>query len=169
MGTADRGFRGLARKGAGGSSDSGQLLHEATTHAILGGFFRVYNELGAGFVEGVYARALAIELEARGLHVECEVPVSVYFRGVEVGRFRADLIVDCQVLVELKAAEALVAAHEQQVINYLSATSLEVALLLNFGPKASFKRLVLTNTHKTYRWYPRWFSGPRPRVSAVCS
>ena len=123
-------------------------MHEAITATVLAGFFGVYRELGAGFVEGVYARALAIELVNRGLRVESEVPVSVYYRGTEVGRFRADQIVNGVVLVELKAADRLVGAHEQQVLNYLNATKLEVGLLLNFGPRPSFRRFVLTNNRK---------------------
>lgn len=147
-GTANHGFRGQEPSNTDSSAPRTVLLHEETTSRILGGFFGVYRELGAGFVEGVYASALAIDLRAHGLAVETEVPVSVNFRGVEVGRFRADIIVQSTVLVELKAAERLVAAHEQQVVNYLKATRLEVALLLNFGPRPSFKRLILTNNNK---------------------
>jgi GxxExxY protein len=106
--------------------------------------------LGSGFVEGVYAHALAIELRSVGLRVECEVPVSVYYRGVEVGRFRADQVVNGGVLVELKAADRLVKEHEQQVMNYLNATKLEVALLLNFGPRPTFKRFIFTNNNKKH-------------------
>ena len=76
--------------------------------------------------------------------------MSVFYRGVEVGRFRADQVVGGEVLVELKAADRLVREHEQQVMNYLHATKLEVGMLLNFGPKPSFKRFILTNTHKKH-------------------
>ncbi|HKS06398.1 MAG TPA: GxxExxY protein [Gemmatimonadaceae bacterium] len=124
------------------------LLHRETTDGILAAFFGVYNTLGAGFVERVYGGALAIELRERGLRVDTQVPVTVLYRGVEVGKFRADIVVESTVLVELKAAERLAAAHEQQVLNYLHATNLEVGLLLNFGPKPAFKRFLLTNDHK---------------------
>ena len=148
--TADRGIRGLARSNTdtAASGAGAGLLHRAITDRVLGGFFRVYRELGAGFLEAVYARSLAIELIEIGLELGSEVPVSVCYRGREVGFFRADLVVAGRVLVELKAAERLVAAHEQQVINYLNATQLEVALLLNFGPRPTFRRFVLTNNNK---------------------
>jgi GxxExxY protein len=144
--TADHGARGHARNNADRAPTA--LLHEAITASVLGAFFGVYRVLGSGFVEGVYARALSIELGSRGLQVESEVPVSVYYRDTEVGRFRADQVVNGVVLVELKAAERIVGAHEQQVLNYLTATRLEVGLLLNFGPRPSFKRFVLTNDRK---------------------
>jgi GxxExxY protein len=146
--TADHGAHGLARTSTDRSSPRHQLLHGEITERILGAFFDVYKELGSGFVEKVYGGALAIELRERGLHVDAQVPVSVLYRGIDVGRFRADLVVESSVLVELKAAESLIAAHEQQVLNYLHATDLEVALLLNFGPKPAFKRFLLTNDQK---------------------
>ena len=146
-GTANRGTRGGARTGADRSSPS-RLLHGAVTDRVLAAFFEVYKDLGSGFLESVYASALAIELRLRGLRIETQVPVTVHYRDIEVGRFRADVIVESVVLVELKAADRLVAVHEQQVVNYLKATCLEVALLLNFGPSPTFKRLVLSNVNK---------------------
>jgi GxxExxY protein len=109
------------------------LRHADTTSAVLGAYFRVYNQLGPGFLESVYAAALAVELTRRGVPFAREVPTTVRYEGVDVGRFLADLIVDGRVLVELKAVEALSDAHGKQVLNYLAATGIEVGLLLNFG------------------------------------
>src|SRR5262245_596979 len=104
--TADHGSHGRARTNTE-PAPFAPLREEATTAAILNGFFAVYRGLGSGFVEGVYASALALELTALGLRIDAEVPVSVFYRGVEVGRFRADLIVNGVVLVELKAADRI--------------------------------------------------------------
>jgi GxxExxY protein len=109
------------------------LRHADTTSAVLGAAFRVYNLLGPGFVESVYAKALAVELTRRGVPFSREVPTTVFYDGVEVGRFIADFIVDGRVLVELKAVESMNEAHGRQVVNYLHATGLEVGLLINFG------------------------------------
>jgi GxxExxY protein len=146
--TADHGTHGRARNSTDTAASGAGLMHRAITDRILAGFFRVYRELGSGFLEAVYARSLRIELEEMGLELASEVPVSVCYKGRAVGFFRADLVIEGRVLVELKAADKLVAAHEQQVLNYLNATQLEVALLLNFGPRPSFRRFVLTNSKK---------------------
>ena len=112
------------------------------TREVIGAFFDVYNELGHGFAEGVYQRALPIALASRGVGVEREVPLRVLFRGEPVGDYRADLVVEQRVIVEVKAVEKLVAAHDAQLLNYLRATGLQLGLLLNFGPRATFRRLV---------------------------
>jgi len=122
--------------------------HSELTDKIIGVFYDVYNELGFGFLESVYRNALRLALLEKGLVVEQEVPVSVYFRGKNVGDFRADLVVNGVILLELKTAEAIVAAHESQVINYLRSTSLELGLILNFGPKPQVRRLLLDNVRK---------------------
>jgi GxxExxY protein len=109
------------------------LRHATTTSAVLGAFFRVYNQLGPGFVESVYATALGLELTARGIPFAREVGTTVYYAGQSVGRFVADFVVEGNVLLELKAVEALHDGHGRQVVNYLHATGLEVGLLLNFG------------------------------------
>jgi GxxExxY protein len=114
-------------------------------------FFAVYNELGAGFLESVYVQALAIELIQAGLSVQREKPLCVWFRGSVVGNFRADLIVAEVILVEAKSCSRLNYLHQAQTLNYLRATSLEVGLLLNFGPKPEFRRLLLDNQHKVTR------------------
>lgn len=113
-----------------------------TTRVIIGAFYYVFNRLGSGFLESVYHRALGNALERSGRHVEREAALSVAFEGQVVGEFRADLIVDRQVLVEVKAVEHIVAPHEAQVINYVRASGLPVGLLLNFGPRPSYRRFV---------------------------
>jgi len=121
------------------------LIHEDLTRRIIHSFYETYNELGHGFVESVYERALAIALEDMGISVERQRPLNVHFRGHLIGAFRADLVVDDAVLLELKAARALDSYHKAQLINALKATNLEVGLLLNFGPRAEFKRVVCSN------------------------
>jgi GxxExxY protein len=127
---------------------TGMLVHGAVTDRVINAFFRVYNELGTGFLESVYEKALAIQLAELNVPVETQASVVVHFHGKEVGLFRADMIVEGRVLVELKVARSIAEAHEHQVLNFLNATRLEVGLLLNFGPRAEFKRLLLTNNKK---------------------
>lgn len=117
------------------------------TQTIIG-LFDVYNELGFGFLESVYRKALRLSLEAKGLKVEAEVPVPVFFRGTNVGDFRADLVVNQLILLELRTAETIVIAHEAQLLNYLRATTLELGLILNFGPKPQVRRLLFDNERK---------------------
>jgi GxxExxY protein len=125
--------------------------HSELTDTIIGVFYDVYTELGFGFLESVYRRALKLSLEAKGLKVEAEVPVPVFFRGTNVGDFRADLVVNQLILLELKTAEAIVKAHEAQLLNYLRATTLEVGLILNFGHKAQVRHLLFDNVRKQVR------------------
>lgn len=132
-----------------------KLAHRELTEAILGAFFGGYNELGYGFLESVYGRAMSIALTERGLMARSQVPLDVIFRGRHVGTFRADLMVNSVVILELKAARVLDPAHEAQLLNYLRATDLEVGLLLNFGPKPSFRRVAYSNARKHIRVHPR--------------
>jgi GxxExxY protein len=122
--------------------------HSELTELIIGVFYEVYNELGFGFLESVYRNSLHLALLEKGLAVEQEVPVTVFFRGKNVGDFRADLVVNETILLELKTAEQIVAAHESQVLNYLRSTSLELGLILNFGPRPQVRRLLLDNSRK---------------------
>jgi GxxExxY protein len=125
--------------------------HVELTERVIGVFYDVYNELGFGFLESVYREAMRLALTQAGLTVKTEVPVPVSFRGVVVGVFRADLIVDDVVLVELKATELIARQHESQTLHYLRATSIEVGLLINFGPTPRCKRFVLDNELKKLR------------------
>jgi GxxExxY protein len=118
------------------------FAHEELTATILECCFEVSRELGCGFLESVYEKALLIALRHKGIRAKSQVPLSVIFRGEVVGEFFADIMVEDRVLVELKAAKSLAPEHQAQVINYLKATSIEVGLLINFGsPKLEFKRM----------------------------
>lgn len=121
-----------------------QFPHSDLTRTIIGALFVVHGELGGGFLERVYANALAIVLRAPGLRVEREVPYVIYFRGEVIGRYVADMVVESTVVVECKAAEAIERAHRAQLLNYLRASGLQVGLVLNFGGSAQFKRMVNT-------------------------
>ena len=125
-----------------------ELLHRELTEQIIQAYYHVYNTLGYGFLEKVYENALAIALRKQGLTVEQQVPVSVFFEGVLVGEYFADLRVNGLVIVEAKAVESVHSAHEAQLLNYLRATLVEVGLLLNFGQKPEFHRKLLTNDRK---------------------
>jgi GxxExxY protein len=124
------------------------LKHSEITEKIIGVFFDVYNELGSGFLESVYVESLRVALFQAGLAVESEKPLTVCFRGEIVERFRTDLVVEGAVLVEAKACPRLNPLHEAQTLNYLRATSLEVGLLVNFGSRPQFKRLLYDNPRK---------------------
>ncbi len=120
------------------------LAHHATTHEIIGAAFEVHRELGHGFLERVYQRALLIELQKRGVPAECEHKLSVCYKGTVVGEYQADLVVAGKVIVELKVAHEYNPSDEAQLLNELKATGMKVGILLNFGrAKVEFKRMVL--------------------------
>jgi GxxExxY protein len=121
------------------------VLEAELTYEIIGAFYTVYNTLGFGFVESVYKRALTHELRLRGISVQTEVPMDVWYKGVRVGHFSADHVAEKKVLIESKTGLAFTEADWTQTINYLSASKLEVGLALYFGRRAFYKRLVLTN------------------------
>jgi GxxExxY protein len=125
-----------------------QLKHRDITDLVLKAFYSVYNELGYGFLEKVYENAKAVEAADLGLTVDQQVPIEVNYKRRRVGHYEADLVVNDLVIVELKAVQALTAAHEAQLLNYLKSTRFEVGLLLNFGPAASFKRKAFDNVRK---------------------
>jgi GxxExxY protein len=104
--------------------------------------------LGYGFLEKVYENALAMELRRIGLKVEQQAKISVFYEGKVIGEYFADLLVEDVVIVELKAARTLLDEHADQLLNYLRATPYEVGLLLNFGPKAEFRRKSFDNDRK---------------------
>jgi len=122
--------------------------HDDLTQQSIGVFYDVYNELGSGFLESVYRESMRLALVQVGLVAETEVAIPVSFRGELVGVFRADLIVNDTILIELKACEGLIHEHVSQTLHYLRATNIEVALLMNFGPTPRFKRLVMDNDLK---------------------
>jgi len=124
------------------------LKHSDLTEKIIGSFFSVYNELGPGFLESVYQRSMIVALAETGLRADPETPIQVWFHGQTVGDFRADIIVEGTVLLEIKTARQIDPSHEAQVLHYLRATQFEVGLLLNFGAKAQFRRYILENERK---------------------
>jgi GxxExxY protein len=122
--------------------DQGEL-----TEKIIGCAMTVHRVLGPGFLESVYQNALTHELRKAGLEVECERKIQVTYDGVAVGDFSADMLVDKMILIENKAVQKLVPAHEVQAVNYLTATGIEIGLLLNFGAE----RLEFKRKTRTYR------------------
>jgi len=129
--------------------ETDKFKYKEITDIILKSFYEVYNELGAGFLESVYEKALNIVLTGYGMSVEKQKDIPVSFRGDIIGNFKADLIVNERVIIEIKAVRSLDSAHEAQLINYLKATDVEVGLLLNFGEKPKFKRFAYDNKRKT--------------------
>lgn len=136
-------------------TDKHGFKHKDTTDKIIRVFYEVYNELGHGFLESVYERSLEIALNSLGLKVCRQIQIPVWFRGKPVGDFTADMLIQDCVLLELKAARALDSAHQAQLLNYLRATEIEVGLLLNFGLKPEFKRLIFDNPRKAARGNPK--------------
>lgn|SRR5690242_15192000 len=119
-----------------------RLVESQLTGRIIACFFTVYNDLEFGMFESVYRNALMVELARHGLDARKEVPINVIYRGVEVGHFRLDLVVEDRVAVEVKSTELLSPTASRQLLNYLRASHLDVGLLLHFGPEAKFHRLV---------------------------
>lgn len=125
------------------------FLHKELSNKILKAFYNVYNDLGYGFLEKVYENALIIELRQMNINCEKQKPIKVKYKNEIVGEYYADIIVDNNIILELKAAESLCEEHELQLINYLKATKIEIGLLLNFGKKPEFKRKIFTNDKKS--------------------
>ena len=127
------------------------LLEGDLTGRIIKCFYRVYDTLGFGFLESVYRQAMLIELAAEGLVATAEAAIDVWYRDRKIGHFRADILVEGRVIVEIKASELLPPDAQKQLLNYLRASKVEVGLLLHFGPKAKFRRLIHSNTNKVPR------------------
>lgn len=128
-----------------------ETKHNELTEQIIKVFYDVYNELGFGFLEKVYQNALYLELKSRGFKVEAQKQIKVHFKGVEVGEYYTDLIVNDAIILELKAAECIIEAFENQLVNYLRATNIEVGLLLNFGKKPELRRKLFDNHKKNLK------------------
>lgn len=126
-----------------------ELIEERLTHSVIGAFYEVYNTLGYGFLEHLYKAALERELRDRGHRVGREVYVLVIYKGQPLGRQKIDLIVDDALVVEIKSTESLHESAMRQIYNYLRATNLRVGLLLHFGPKPIFHRVVCPNSRHT--------------------
>ena len=123
--------------------DDSCLLHRDLTGAIIGAFFEVYNGLrGSGYLESVYRSALAVELQLSGHRCVREGLIEVLYKGVRVGSYPYDLLVDEKVLIEVKSGDVLAPNAKRQLLNYLRGTGLQVGLLLHFGPEPRFFRCV---------------------------
>ena len=118
------------------------LIERETTDQVIGAFFDVYNGLGFGFLERIYADALEFELLARSRKVQREVAIPIWYKGRQLSPQRVDMIVDDKVLLEIKSTHVLPPTSERQLLNYLRASSLPVGLLLHFGPQPRFYRRV---------------------------
>ncbi len=132
-------------------ADQRGLKHAELTERLIGIFFNLYNEIGHGFLESVYEQAFSLVLAENGIFFERQIAIPVWFHGQKIGEFRADLLVDRKVLIELKTGRDIDSAWEKQLLNYLRATDVEVGLLFNFGPTAQFKRYVFENERKNPR------------------
>jgi GxxExxY protein len=107
---------------------------------VISAAYQVHNVLGSGFLEKIYEKSLAIELKKRGIAVETQMKIPVYYDDIQVGDYYADLFVDNQLIVELKAVETINVSHEKQLVNYLSGTKIDNGLLINFGSSVVVKR-----------------------------
>ncbi|MFQ5771849.1 MAG: GxxExxY protein [bacterium] len=114
------------------------IIYKKLSYKIVGLAMEVHNKLGFGFLEKVYENALMILLEKNGIPAQQQAPVRVYFEGKVVGDYYADILVDNKIILELKAIDKIIDVHRAQVLNYLRATGLRLAMILNFG-KSSFE------------------------------
>ncbi len=120
-----------------------KYLYSDVTDKIIRCFYNVFDELRAGFLESIYLKALIIELKYIGFKVDVEKEIKVNYKGTIIGNFRADIVVEDKVIIEIKAISVLNSQHEAQLLNYLKATGIRVGLLLNFGNKLEFTRRIL--------------------------
>ena len=127
------------------------MIQEELSHGIISAFYFVYNKLGHGFLEKVYENALMVEFRKRGIYVEQQKRVDVWYDGIRIGEYYADIIVNHTIVLELKAASGIAPEHEAQLLNYLRATDIELGFLLNFGPRAEFIRRIFSNERKISR------------------
>jgi len=111
------------------------MKHEEITHKIIGCAYQVYNQLGFGFLESIYKKAMVIELSKNNLKIEEEKTLKVYYDDNVIGEFIVDLFVEKEIVIELKSVESLIKAHEVQLVNYLNGLKQEIGLLINFGPE----------------------------------
>ena len=118
------------------------IIEKELSYVIVGAFLRVYNALGFGFLESIYARALEIVLKALGLRVDREYPIPVYFEGHQIGFHRVDMLVERKIVIEIKSTERLAEGAKRQLRSYVTAADLELGLLLHFGPEPNSYRIL---------------------------
>ncbi|HXT18239.1 MAG TPA: GxxExxY protein [Gemmatimonadaceae bacterium] len=126
-------------------SDNSGLLHGDVTRKIIAAFYAVKREVGPGFPEYLYANGVSVQLRELGLNVRREVPYEMVFHGVVIGLFRADIVVEGLVIVEVKVSRGVLLPHREQVWRYAKTAGLPVGMVLNFGENPGFAR-VLTNS-----------------------
>ncbi len=120
-----------------------KLLHKELSYKTVGLAMKVHSSLGGGFLERVYENALAVLLRKEGINFKQQYPLKVYFEGEVVGEYLADIIIEEKVILELKVSEAITPVHKAQAINYLKATKLQLAIILNFGKQSlQYERVV---------------------------
>jgi len=122
--------------------------YKTLTEKIISIFYKVYNQLGYGFLEKIYENAMMFEFRKAGISAVSQSPIKVFYENEIMGEYFADILVDDKVIVEIKAAKNLALDHEAQLLNYLKATDKEVGLLLNYGRKPEIKRKVFDNFRK---------------------
>ena len=146
---------------ARGHLSADEFKHAELTEKLIGIFFSVYNELGHGFLESVYEEAFSISLAEHQVFFQRQIGIPVWYHDRKIGEFRADLLVDGKVILELKVGRDIEPAWEKQLLNYLRATEIEVGLLLNFGPTAQFRRFAFSNERKKIRVSQRLSAGEK--------
>ncbi len=125
-----------------------KLQHKDLTERIIRAYYNVYNDLGYGFLEKCYERAMLIELESLGMSAQAQVPLKVYYKGNSIGDFYADIVVANTIIVELKSVMEIAKEHVSQLLNYLRSTEIEVGLLMNFGVEPKVYRRAFANEYK---------------------
>jgi len=118
------------------------ILYKELTEKVIRCFYNVYSELGSGFLESVYEKSLMVEFESIGLGAEYQRSLNIYYKNRLVGEFRADIVVEGKIIIEIKAVNKLLSVHEAQLLNYLKATGLRIGFLVNFGDRLEFKRKI---------------------------
>ena len=120
---------------------------ESLIKKVIQCVYNVLLQLSSGFLETVYQKALLIELSKQNIQAEAEVPVDVYYDDSVVGEYRADIVVEKKIILEIKAIQHLLPVHEAQLVNYLTATKIDCGLLINFGGE----RLEIKRKYRTYK------------------
>ena len=136
------------KKRRGQDADYQDFKYKELTEKIIEIFYRVYNKLGYGFLEKVYENAMMIEFKKENISAVSQSAIKVLYEGEIVGEYFADILILGKIIVEIKAVKNIAEEHEAQLLNYLKAIDIEVGLLLNYGPKPSFKRKAFDNLRK---------------------
>ncbi len=141
-----------------------RLVHEHTTGRLLAAFFAVHRELGHGFADAVYLRALTLELISRGLQAEPDIPLGVFYKGRKIGSYAADLLVDGKVVVLVRSGAELHDVDRMRLLNCMRCSQAEVGMLLHFGPRPEFRRylgrVVVAHGGELSRLHPSRGSSP---------